>query len=301
MLLALAATAQGATMRVPLNVLAEPSEIINVPVTLDNAAGVLGYYFELDYDGAILSYVGAASGSLIPGGWSTPQVHDTPGALTVAGLGSQALSGSGSIVVVQLQVDPLAANEATSPLHLADAELNDGAIPVTTLDGTVTVVAIAELSVPAHLTRKAGDPLDVPVMVDNAAGAVGYYFEFSFNNAVLEYLGAENGSLTLQWGGPVVNDTMDGTLTVGGLGTSAVTGTGSLVVLQFRVRDTAVVGQTSPLEIGFAELNDGAIGVVAHDGLLEVTLVGLPMTAGPLLLILLAAGAFAARRRFGTT
>jgi len=295
---AFVSTAQAATLRVPVNILAEPGETIYVPVTLENASGVLGYYFELDYDATVLEYVQTENGNLIPPtDWSTPQAYDVPGQVSVAGLGSEPLSGTGALVVVHFQVQPFAANEATSPLDLTDAELNDGAIPVTTQDGQVTVVAIVEMRAPAHLTRKAGDPLHVPVTVDNAAGAYGYYFEFTFNNAVLEYVRAQIGGLTSEWGGPVVHDTMDGHLTVAGLGPTAVTGAGSLVVLQFRVRDTAEVGQTSPLEFGFAEINDGAIGVITHDGLLEVTLVGLPMGVWPLLFILLAAGALAAQRR----
>jgi len=296
LLVAFVSTAQAATLRVPVNILAEPGETIYVPVTLGNASGVLGYYFELDYDDTVLEYVQTENGNLIPGtGWSTPQAYDVPGQVSVAGLGSQALSGTGSLVVVHFQVQPFAANEATSPLDLTEAELNDGAIPVTTQDGQVTVVAIVEMRVPAHLTRKAGDPLDVPVTVDSAAGAYGYYFEFTFNNAVLEYVGAQIGGLTSEWGGPVVHDTMDGHLAVAGLGPTAVTGAGSLVVLQFLVRDTAEVGQTSPLEFGFAELNDGAIGVITHDGVLEVTLVGLPVGVWPTLVALLAVGAVAAR------
>jgi len=298
LVVAFVSTAQAATLRVPVNILAEPGESIYVPVTLDNASGVLGYYFELDYDPTVLEYVQTENGNLIPGtGWSTPEAYDVPGQVSVAGLGSEPLSGTGSLVVVHFQVQPFAANEATSPLDLGEAELNDGAIPVSTQDGQVTVVAIVEMRVPAHLTRKPGDSLAVPVIVDDAAGAYGYYFEFTFNNAVLEYVGAQVGGLTSEWGGPVVHDALDGHLSVAGLGPTAVTGAGSLAVLEFRVRDTAEVGQTSPLEFGFAEINDGAIGVVAHDGLIEVTLVGLPLAVWPLLLVLFAAGTLAVQRR----
>ena len=80
----------------------------------------------------------------------------------------------------------------------------------------------------------------------------------------VELTGAAPGNLTYTWGEPAVNVT-EGRITVAGAGITALAGPGSLVELQFAVRDAAA-SSSSPLHADLIELNDSQIPVRSTGG-----------------------------------
>jgi cohesin domain-containing protein len=115
-----------------------------IPVSLSDAADVVGFSFTIHYDTSLLTYTSTATGTLT-GGW-TIQDNDknTSGDVSVAGFHSAASTGSGTLAILTFQVAGGASVGQTSPLHVADYELNDGAITSTALDGTFTVATAGD-------------------------------------------------------------------------------------------------------------------------------------------------------------
>jgi len=130
------------------------------------------------------------------------------------------------------------------------------------------------ISLPATIQGEPGDEIEAPVMLDDATGVFSYFLDLRFDSDVLEYVDTDAGTLTGGWGNPIVN-AQQGHLRVAGAGTSALEGSGSLVVLYFRISDSAIGGQRSLIHFDSAELNEG-VSVDTVDG--EVVVGPLPGT-----------------------
>ena len=115
---------------------------------------------------------------------------------------------------------------------------------------------------------------------------------------ILEYLGADPGSLVGGWGSPIVN-AAGGTVSVAGMGPTPLTGSGSLAVLRFRISDAAEYWASSPLHFEAAELNDTDIPVVTHNGAVSVQPPEeeVPLASWPLVLAVLAAASVCSLKR----
>jgi len=143
-------TPEGArTVSVPSRQGYVAGEVI-VPIEIDNAEGVLGYYVEFDYPAAVADYVATLKGSLTAG-WGDPTVSTPqPGRVLIAGAGTQALSGSGSLAQVKLKLKTVGSGMMTLPV----VELNDGAIGASgkgaklAVDGEGPVITGIEPGVP---------------------------------------------------------------------------------------------------------------------------------------------------------
>ncbi len=97
---------------------------IDIPILIDNASGVLGFAVTLNYPASLADYVSVVAGSLTTG-WSIVPNGTTDGRVVIAGAGTVALSGSGSLCVVRLRT---AATTGSGTLSLNPVELNDGGI-----------------------------------------------------------------------------------------------------------------------------------------------------------------------------
>ncbi|MBI2432825.1 MAG: hypothetical protein HYV26_08145 [Candidatus Hydrogenedentes bacterium] len=125
------------TVSLPDDLSAAPGEAVDVPVLLDDAAGVLGYYLEIGFDAGALEYVETLSGSLTPG-WGAPVVNAQAGRLLLAHAGAQALDGAGSLAVLRFRM--LATAPGATALTLVTAKLNDHQLAVQTQDGLLSIL-----------------------------------------------------------------------------------------------------------------------------------------------------------------
>jgi len=122
------------------------------------------------------------------------------------------------------------------------------------------------MSVPETIIGEPGDEIDVPVMLADASGVFSYYFDLRFDNGMLDYVGATAGSLTGGWAEPTPNAEQDnGRIRAAEAGVTPLEGPGSLVVLHFRISDSATCGQRSLLHFADAQLDDG-MTVKTQDG-----------------------------------
>ena len=119
---------------VPEHIEATPGEEIDVPIQIDDAEGVLGYFFSLSYDAEALECLGTSPGSLTDR-WNAV-VNPMENTLVVASAGAAALEGEGTLLVLRFRATTTP-GALHSTLHFDMGTLNDGQIPVEFEDGTI--------------------------------------------------------------------------------------------------------------------------------------------------------------------
>jgi hypothetical protein len=130
------------------------------------------------------------------------------------------------------------------------------------------VKATRQVSLPV-LTGDPGSEVTVEVSLDDASEVRGYFLDITYDATVLEYLDFQNGSLTTSWGAPTAN-AFAGEVLFSASSATALSGSGTLVALHFRIRSDAA-GKTSVLHVVEAELNGTQLPVNALDGSVTVT------------------------------
>lgn len=103
---------------------------IDIPVAIDNANDVLGYFLRFVYPAALANVVGVNSGSLT-GSWGMPIFNEiNPGEVLITAAGTAAVAGEGSLAEIRLQL----VNNGSGDISLPEIELNDGVIDAITSD-----------------------------------------------------------------------------------------------------------------------------------------------------------------------
>lgn len=122
----------------PVNV---PATGSGIPISLDDAEGILGISFVVDYDPTLLTVTDVTQATTLPETWTLEYNLDTPGHAAVLLYGTTPLA-AGPVTLVQLlaSVPADALYRAAGLLNLSDVEINDGAIAVG-VDAGVQVVA----------------------------------------------------------------------------------------------------------------------------------------------------------------
>ena len=302
--------ARAVTLSVPANVTAGPGQAFQVAVSITNVQGLFGYYFTLSYSSQI-DFQGIQKGPLTAA-WGDPYGTQTgTGHCSVAGFGAEQVNGAGTLAFLRFRVKPTAPNGHLSVLNFSEAELNDGAIPVTTQNGQVRVAQVGVLLLPATVHTYPGGDFTVPVEIDCANQVLGYYLELSYDSGVLAFVEGHSTTVTppgtqprfppevpADWGAPIVNDSELNRLVVAGMGATALNGPYTLVYLTFHVRDETPLFTETYLDFNDAELNDGELAVVAEGALIDIgDPNALPMGGWAVLLTPIALLALAAVRR----
>ncbi len=114
-------------------------EKINIPVNVEEVKGISSIALTLEFDPEIISITSVMKTKLTSGFLKAYNVKP-PGVLLVSLASARGSSGSGAIVNVRVQVKDNVAAGKVSPLTLAQAKLNEGAISVTIKNGSLTVI-----------------------------------------------------------------------------------------------------------------------------------------------------------------
>jgi hypothetical protein len=151
-----------------------------------------------------------------------------------------------------------------SPLTWTRCRLNESAVDSETTDGFVFVtLADATLSLPDDLTFGPGESFIAPLVATPADGILAADIEVGFSSQVVQAVDVtktditENATLTFNLGIP------DKAL-ISVFSTVPLVGTGPLVDIVFDV--TGEPGESTPLDLVSASLNEGMIGVILDDG-----------------------------------
>ncbi|MFP4192028.1 MAG: cohesin domain-containing protein [Candidatus Hydrogenedentota bacterium] len=113
---------------------ATPGAEIQVPLRLDNATRVLGYYVDLEFDGSHLEYVKVEKGGVTGDNWVEPVVNASEGRLRLAAAGAEDRSEGGDLAVLTFRVRTSTPEDTITEFAVAEAKLNGGAIPVEVIE-----------------------------------------------------------------------------------------------------------------------------------------------------------------------
>ena len=121
---------------------ASPGDTLDVPVLVSDLTGlgITGVGLKIAYDAEKLTALSAFTGGTIAEGWGTPTYNITDGRMNIGMAGTTSLAGSGPLVYIKFAVASDISSGVTSPLDLAEVELNDGEIPASVQGGSVVVV-----------------------------------------------------------------------------------------------------------------------------------------------------------------
>jgi hypothetical protein len=115
----------------------EQHAIVQIPINAANVQGLAAADIKVTFDPAVLSARGVHTGSLTPG-WSITPNTATAGEIRLAMASpGGTVTGAGTLVLLEFEV--VGAAGSSSPLTLASASLNAGAIPIDLANGTFAV------------------------------------------------------------------------------------------------------------------------------------------------------------------
>jgi len=114
---------------------------IDLPVLLDNCAGVDSVQFDLNYDSAALVYVSMTPGDLFSAEYTVANA-DVPGRIRIACASALGLEGKGTLLTLRFQLLSDAGSAVTITSGIVtrvDADYNQSAAYVSISDGGVSV------------------------------------------------------------------------------------------------------------------------------------------------------------------
>lgn len=122
---------------------ASPGAIIDIPVYVEDLTGqgILSLTFSIQADTAILKPVMAIVGGTLLEQWGAATSNISGDTISISSAGIENLSGSGTLILIRYQVNPLAAAQATTSLHFTSFEFNEGTPLAAPMDGSFTVGA----------------------------------------------------------------------------------------------------------------------------------------------------------------
>ncbi|HEX2972673.1 MAG TPA: Ig-like domain-containing protein, partial [Tepidisphaeraceae bacterium] len=264
----------------PTGLTAQRGQTITVPLTISNAAGLIGAKFIIDYDTQLLNLTdtNVLPGSLTATNWQiVALVDDAAGhaVITMYAAGDPIASGSGDLLQLVFSV-PADAPLGTTALTLS-GQLNEGDPQMTPVNGSLEVVSAPvdsiDVSLPTDVNALPGATIHVPITVDNAAGLMGGNLYIFYDTDLLDITSANvlKGSLLPEhW--VVVPNAQDN---LGKISVSLYAGaeslaedSGMLLDLVFTVAANAPAGATTITLAG--ELNDGQLPMNITTGTLNI-------------------------------
>ncbi|MDX9974751.1 MAG: cohesin domain-containing protein [FCB group bacterium] len=145
------------TVRFAQTVEAQQGIQFSLPVTMDDARGVLGYAVSVTYDPSVVEFLSVGRGTLVQS-WLVPVVNAQPGSILVAAAGAEAAAGAGSLLVLNFRALP--GSETTVPtFQLADIVLNDGTIACS-MDAPVAAPVLERIA-PARGAESGGSVVTI--------------------------------------------------------------------------------------------------------------------------------------------
>jgi hypothetical protein len=133
--------AQGATLSLPGNAGGSPGSSSTILLSIDDATGILATDIVISYDPAVVTV-----DDVTPTAMSMSHVltHNLspPGLSRISLYGTQPLGGSGALLSISVTAGDIPGSRTALALTFAD--LNEGGIPVTLIDGQFCVAGVGE-------------------------------------------------------------------------------------------------------------------------------------------------------------
>ena len=235
-----------------------------IPITVGDLTGqgAISFQFTVTYDTAIVSVTGVTTTGTLAAALNPPVVNtSTAGQVTVVAAGTSAMSGSGTLLYLNTTMK----GKGTSALTFSSFQFNEGTPAVTLTNGSVVVptlsVAISNISTTAPI----GGTFSLPITTESltGAGVISYQFTVKFDTTKIKLTGVTvAGTMSSGFSAPVVNTNTSGQITVAAAGTVALTGSGTLIILNGKV----IGGGTSAVQFTSFQFNEGTPAGAGVDG-----------------------------------
>lgn len=247
--------------------------LLDVPVFVDRDVtlfDVISYEIEMTYLDTSAIYLDSVitSGTLSEG-WNNFAVKDSAGMLSLAAANSTPLTGSDPLVKLRFYSTMDAPLGLVSDLVFTRFLMNEGSPSATLVNGSLEVTSTVP-SVNVYLpdtSAAAGTSLQIPVFTDQPVDGLeimSYEFSVTYDDAILTATGASNSGTMSSGFTAQVNTATPGTINVSAAGATALSGTGTIIYLNFDV-DPAAIGVTDLQFVSF-QFNEGDPAAVTFDG-----------------------------------
>ena len=150
-------------VKMPDNATGVAGTQVLIPVQTVNSTdyfNIISFQFTLTYSNNIIQGVGVDTENTLTGEtWTVYANTSIPGQISVNGFSFEPLNASGNLVNIVFDVQPGAANYATSPLNFADCILNNGTPEPTLVNGLFSVVNQYSISGNVHYYMGTSAPI----------------------------------------------------------------------------------------------------------------------------------------------
>lgn len=238
-----------------------------VAVSSTDLAGATSMDFAYTYDASVLTATGVFRTSLT-GGCSLSSNISIPGLVQFHMAKPSALYGAGEIAWMTFHLAAGAVAGTTTPVVLASASFNNGAIPVSGLGASLTVgSAPATIAAPRNAYRAEGASVSIPITVSSLSGGSAFDLIVTFDPNVLSAVSVAKGSLASCMS-ITSNLQTPGIVRISLYGLCTVTGSGTLVNVTFNT--VGATGSRTPLNVTRGSIDEDQVPTVLQDGLFNV-------------------------------
>jgi hypothetical protein len=231
-----------------------------VPIGASSLSSIQSMDLQFAYDATVLQAVEVFTTSFTSD-FALAYDLSTEGVVEVSMNSASPVGGDGPVMWVEFDV--IGAAPSSSDLTWIQALLNGTGSGVTAFDGSVAVVAAqTSISLPDDAAAGPGENVVVQLAADPALGS-GLDFRVEFDPGVLDVVDVRKTTIS-QGHTLTTNDSTPGLLILSLYSTSSLTGSGPIVEIEFTV--LGYLGQSSPLMITKARINEGLVSACTDDG-----------------------------------
>ena len=146
------------TVSIPTDLTVAPGATVQAPVSIDDAADIIGYDFVVTYDPLVVRPLAVTRTAFTDAFTLTPRIIEAEAKVIVSLFSTQSLTGSG--VLVNIEFEAVGSAGEDSPLVLGNVLLNEGEVPATPMDGLVSIAGAvtADLTATVQLEGYTGSP-----------------------------------------------------------------------------------------------------------------------------------------------
>jgi len=239
-----------------------------IPITVGDLTGkgAVSFQTTVSFDPAIVTIAGVTTTGTLSAALNAPVVNTSvAGKITIAAAGTSALSGSGSLIYLNVTM----AGKGTSALTFSSFQFNEGTPAVTLTNGQIVVPSLALKVSDVTTAAAVGGTFVIPVTVEAVTGlnVISYQFTASYDNTKINITGASvAGTISSGMNAPVVNTLTAGQIRIAVAGTTALTGVGTLINLNA----TVVATGASAVTLSALQFNEGTPAVAGVSGTITV-------------------------------
>jgi len=209
--------------------LAGQTVTVSLSTTDLTGLNVMSYQFRIAYNASVVTATGVSTSGTLTGtaGWATPAFNVTSGQIDVSAASATALTGAGTLLNVTFDVNPALLDGGSTTLTLSNALMNEGTPPVTTANGSFTVMVTPKITV----SPNTGEIVRGSTLQFTVSGSVSNPVTWSTTDAGIATISA-SGLLTGVAPGAVrvlavdnagKRDTTDGDILIRGMGVTVGT------------------------------------------------------------------------------